>query len=99
MSPSALPLISEQDYPRFQQIIQELRHTSYEEWHDDHLKSIAYRRPRNGFEEIPVSPAEFDGWLKEHRQAVHLELLWAFAEGKAERLAKSSAAGSSFMGR
>ena len=96
MPPSALPLISEQDYPRFQQIIQELRHTTYEEWHDDHMKSVAYRRPRNGFEEIPVSPAEFDTWLKEHRQLVHLELLWVFAESKAARLVKPASVQRSF---
>ena len=83
MSPSALPLISERDYPAFQRMIQELIHTSYEEWLVDHQKAIAYRRPRNGFTEIPVSPEEFDSWLKANKEMVHLEMLWAFAEDKA----------------
>ncbi len=87
MSPSILPLISERDYPRFQQIIGELRATSFEEWHEDHAKSVAYRRPRNGYIEICISPDEFDTWLKENDKTSHLELLWAFAEDKAERLA------------
>jgi hypothetical protein len=89
MSPSALPLISERDYPKFQQIIGELRQTPYDEWMEDHAKSIAYRRARNGFTEICVSPDEFDFWLKENNKTSHLELLWAFAEDKAEQLAQS----------
>jgi hypothetical protein len=35
---------------------------------------------------VPVSPDEFNGWLKETEQACRLELLWAFADSKAERL-------------
>ena len=93
MSPSVLPLISERDYPAFQQMIAELRQTEYEEWLEDHAKSIAYRRSRNGSVEILVSPDEFDGWLKETGQPCHLELLWAFAEARAERL--SGTAGTS----
>lgn len=83
MPPSALPLISEADYPIFQRLIAELRHTSYEEWLGDHQKAIAYRQGRNGSTEIPVSPEAFVAWLKEHQEAAHLELLWAFAEYKA----------------
>ena len=89
MSPSALPLISARDYPGFQQMIAELRQTEHEEWLDDHAKAIAYRHSRNGSVEIPVSPDEFDGWLKETGQPCHLELLWAFAEAKAERLSRT----------
>nr|WP_294507379.1 hypothetical protein [uncultured Rhodopila sp.] len=95
MSPSALPLISEQDYPVFQQMIGELRQTTYEEWHEDHTKSIAYRRSRNGFAEIGVSPGEFDKWLKDNNKTGHLELLWVFAEDKAERLSRQPEAGGS----
>ena len=88
MVPSALPLISEQDYPRFQQMIRELLDTPYEEWRDDHAKSIAYRRSRNGSREISILPDEFAAWLKENQIAAHLELLWTFAEAKAERTAR-----------
>ncbi len=91
MSPSALPLISERDYPMFQRMIRELIHTSYEEWLDDHEKSIAYRRPRNGFVEIPVSPEEFERWVKAKQDAAHLEMLWAFAEDKAACLSPRGA--------
>jgi hypothetical protein len=90
MSPSALPLISERDYPAFQQMIAELRQTEYDEWTEDHAKSIAYRRLRNGSVEIPVSPDAFDGWLKATGQSCHLELLWAFAEAGAERLSRTA---------
>jgi hypothetical protein len=40
--------------------------------------------------EIPVSPDEFDFWLKETGQPCHLELLWAFAEAKAELLSRTA---------
>jgi hypothetical protein len=86
MSPSALPLIAEHDYPAFQRLIPELQQTTFAEWLDDHQKSIAYRRSRNGFAEIPVRADEFELWLKESKQLAHLELLWAFAEDKAARL-------------
>ena len=82
MSPSALPLIAEDAYPSFQRLIPELLHTTYEEWLSDHRTSIAYRQSRNGSTEIPVHLDEFDRWLKEHREAPHLELLWAFAEDR-----------------
>ncbi len=95
MSPSALPLISEQDYPIFQRMIGELRQTSYEEWHEDHTKAIAYRRSRNGFVEIGLSPDEFGKWLTDNNKTGHLELLWEFAEDKAERLARKPGAGGS----
>jgi hypothetical protein len=85
MVPSALPLISKQDYPTFQQMIRELLNTPYEEWHDDHARSVAYRRSRNGSREISISPDEFVAWLNENQTAAHLELLWTFAEAKAER--------------
>jgi hypothetical protein len=84
MPPSALPLISQRDFPRFQQIIGELVQTPYEEWADDHAKAIAYRLSRNGYMEIPVLPEEFEAWLTQTNQAAHLELLWVFAEEKAE---------------
>ncbi len=87
MPPSALPFISQRDYPRFQQIIGELVQTSYEEWADDHAKSVAYRRTRNGYMEVPILPYEFEGWLKQTSQASHLELLWVFAEENAEPVA------------
>jgi hypothetical protein len=48
MSPSALTLISEGDYPKFQQMIAELRQTEHTESLEDRAKSIAYRRSRNG---------------------------------------------------
>lgn len=83
MSPSPLPLIEEVDFPRFQRMIAELRNVTYEEWTDDHRRAIVYRVPRNGFKEVPVSPEEFDLWLKQTRNVAHLELLWAFAEEKA----------------
>jgi hypothetical protein len=86
MSPSALPLISERDYPAFQRMVPELRHTDYAEWSDDHGKAIAYRQSRNGSVEIPLSPEAFEGWLKEKRQVAHMELLWVFAEDKAAGL-------------
>jgi hypothetical protein len=89
MVPSALPLISREDFPKFQQIIRELLATTYEEWCDDHDKSVAYRRTRNGSREIRISPDEFAPWLKETQTAAHLELLWTFAEAKAERTPKS----------
>ena len=82
MSQSVLPLISERDYPRFQEMIRELGTTSYEEWRDDYAKAVAYRRARNGVREVPVLPEEFDGWLWNKQQAPHLELLWEFAESK-----------------
>lgn len=70
-------------------MIPELQNDSYEEWIDEHRKAVAYRRQRNGSTDIPVSPEEFDGWLKETNQAAHLELLWVYAEDKAARLAAS----------
>ena len=85
MSPSVLPLIVEADYPMFQRMIRDLLHMSYDEWVDDHKKAVAYRKSRNGSEEIRVSPAEFDWWLKENKKAAHMELLWACAEDKAAR--------------
>jgi len=85
MVPSALPLISKHDYPRFQQMIRELLNIHYEEWCDDHARSVAYRRTRNGSREIPISPDEFAAWLTDNQTAAHLELLWTFAEAKAER--------------
>jgi hypothetical protein len=85
MSPSALPLISQSDYPAFQQIIRELAYTSYQEWAEDHAKSVAYREARNGSREIPISPAEFQRWLDVNRQTAHLELLWVCAEDLAKQ--------------
>jgi hypothetical protein len=90
MSPSPLPWIEEADYPRLQQMIPELQHDSYSEWIDEHRKAVAYRRPRNGSTDVPVSPAEFDGWLKDTKQVAHLELLWVYAEDKAARLAQAT---------
>ncbi len=90
MPPSALPLISQRDYPKFQQIIGELAQTPYEEWAEDHAKSTAYRRARNGYMEVPLHPEEFEGWLKQTRQAGHLELLWVFAEEKAELISEAA---------
>jgi UDP-N-acetylglucosamine transferase subunit ALG13 len=89
MSQSALPLISERDFPAFQRMIPELRHTDYAEWLDDHKKAIAYRQPRNGYVEISFSPEEFDGWLKAKKEEAHMELLWAFAEDKAAGLSRT----------
>ena len=83
MSPSALPWFEEADYPRFQQMIPELKNDSYAEWVEEHRKAVAYRRPRNGSRDIPVSPHEFAAWLRETDQEAHLELLWVFAETKA----------------
>lgn len=83
MIPSALPLISEDDYPFFQRLIEELRHSSYEEWLGEHQKAVAYRQERNGYTEIPVSPGAFVAWVKERQEEAHLELLWVFAEDKA----------------
>ena len=83
MSQSILPLITATDYPAFQRMIPKLGLTSYDEWLDDHEKAIAYRRTRNGFLEIPVSPEAFDQWLKQNKQDPHMELLWTFAEDQA----------------
>jgi hypothetical protein len=85
MPQSALPLITELDYPEFQRIIQELRHVSYPEWSEEHDKAVAYRRTRNGSREIAISPEEFSSWLKEHQATAHLELLWVCVEDKAKR--------------
>lgn len=83
MSPSALPLITEADYPAFQRMIRELAQLSYEEWRDDHQKAITYRRSRNGSVEIPVLPEAFARWLAEKQEVAHLELLWAYVEDQA----------------
>jgi hypothetical protein len=83
MSPSALPLISERDYPAFQRMIPELLNTAYAEWLEEHKKAVAYRQSRNGFVEIPFSPWEFAAWLEVNGEAAHMELLWVFAEDKA----------------
>jgi hypothetical protein len=91
MPPSALPWIEETDYPRFQRVIAELQHTSYEEWAEDHRKAVAYRTPRNGSTDIPVSPDQFDLWLKQTQQAPHMELLWVYAEEKAAQLSVQEA--------
>jgi hypothetical protein len=72
----------------FQRLIPELKNDTYSEWIDEHRKAVAYRRPRNGSIDVPVSPDEFDGWLKETKQAAHLELLWVYAEDKAARLSQ-----------
>jgi hypothetical protein len=85
MSASALPLISEADYPGFQRLIPELEQVSYEEWAQDHEKAVAYRRTRNGSQEVAISPAEFDMWVKQNRLSAHLELLWACVEEKAKQ--------------
>jgi len=85
MSPSALPLISASDYPAFQLMIQELKHTSFEEWQEDHQRAVAYRKGRNGSQDIAVSPAEFGRWLELNQTAAHLELLWACAEDLAKQ--------------
>lgn len=84
MTPSCLPLITESDYPAFQRMIRELMHVSYQEWRDDHLKAVAYRRSRNGSREIALSPEAFDSWLRENRQEAHLELLWSCVEDISE---------------
>ncbi len=88
MGPSILPLIAEVDYAAFQRMIAELIAVSYQEWQDDHLKAIAYRRSRNGSREVAISPQEFEWWLRENRMAAHLELLWACVEDKAKRPAQ-----------
>jgi hypothetical protein len=88
MSPSALPWIEEADYPRFQRMIAELQKTSFEEWTEDHEKAVAYRRSRNGSTNVPITPEEFDAWLKENNETAHMELLWVFAEDKAAGVAK-----------
>ncbi len=85
MVPSILPWIAAADYPAFQRMIHDLRSVSYEEWADDHTKAVAYRKTRNGSQEVRVSPAEFDWWLKENKQTAHMELLWVCAENKAAR--------------
>jgi hypothetical protein len=85
MPPSALPLIEETDYPRFQRVIAELRHMPFEEWAEDHRRAAAYRLPRNGSTNVPVLPDEFDLWLKQTKQVAHMELLWTYAEEKAAR--------------
>jgi hypothetical protein len=66
-------------------MIHDLRHVSFEEWVDDHNKAVAYRKARNGSQEIRVSPAEFECWLRENKQSAHMELLWVYAEDKAAR--------------
>ena len=88
MSPTALPCIPEADYPRFQRIIPELQQTTYQEWADEHRKAVAYRRSRNGTSEITFSPEEFEAWLKRNGTPAHLELLWVYAEEKAEHMAQ-----------
>ena len=88
MSPSPLPLITESDFPGFQRIIRELDQVSYHEWVDDHVKAVAYRRSRNGSQEIAISPEEFDLWLKEHEMSPHLELLWVCVEDKAKGISQ-----------
>jgi hypothetical protein len=85
MPPTALPWIEEPDFPRFQRLIAELRHMSFEEWADDHRRAAAYRVPRTGSTNIPVRPDEFEAWLKQTRQVAHMELLWTFAEEIAEQ--------------
>jgi hypothetical protein len=82
---SVLPLIMASDYLAFQRMIHDLHHKSYEEWADDHKKAVAYRKPRNGSQEIRISPAEFEWWLQENKQSAHMELLWVCAEDKAAR--------------
>ncbi len=79
---SALPLLAESDYTRFQQLIAELRHMSYEEWADDHRKAVAYRIPRNGYTEVTILPTDFEQWLQQTKQEAHMELLWVYAETK-----------------
>jgi hypothetical protein len=83
---SALPLLTESDYPGFQRLIPELRDISYQEWSEEHQKAVAYRRSRNGSREIAVSPEEFSRWLQDNAMTAHLELLWACIEDKAKRL-------------
>jgi hypothetical protein len=85
MLPSALPLISQTDYAVFQRMIPELDQIPYDEWSDDHVKAVAYRKSRNGSQEIAISPQEFEMWLKHHQVEAHLELLWACVEDKAKQ--------------
>jgi hypothetical protein len=80
MSPSALPLIAESEYPAFQRLVPELMQTSFEDWLDDHKKAIAYRKARNGFVEVPLSAEGFSTWLPAQETSPHLELLWVYAE-------------------
>jgi hypothetical protein len=83
MTPSCLPLIIESHYPGFQRMIKELMHVSYQEWREDHVKAVAYRRSRNGSREVPIAPEEFDSWLKKNGLEAHLELLWSCIEDMA----------------
>lgn len=84
MTPSCLPLITESDYPAFQRMVTELMQVSYQEWRDNHLKAVAYRRSRNGSHEIALTPEAFNSWLKKNRVEAHLELLWSCVEDIAE---------------
>ena len=88
MPPSILPLIAECDFSAFQQMIPEYRGLTFAEWRDDHLRVVAFKRWLNGSVEIPISPDEFDAWLKESKQVVRFELLWRFAKAKAARLSR-----------
>jgi hypothetical protein len=83
MIPTTLPWIREDDFPRLQQIIPELRCTTFVEWQDDHQKAEDYRRQRNGSIRMPVTPNAFAEWLEETGQSPHLELLWVYAEAVA----------------
>jgi hypothetical protein len=80
MTPTTLPWIRADDFPRLQQIIPELQNTTFAEWQEDHEKAVAYRRPRNGSAMIPVVPSGFAEWLGKTGQTAHLELLWVYAE-------------------
>lgn len=80
MAPTALPQITEADFALFQRIIPELQNTSYDEWADEHRRAVAYRTPRNGSTDVPVSPHAFEEWLRSTQQPAHLELLWVYAE-------------------
>jgi hypothetical protein len=92
LPPSSLPLISEADYPGFQQMIPELDQVSHDEWSQDHVKAVAYRKPRNGSHEVAISPPEFDMWLKQNKMTAHLELLWACVEDKTAHTALAATA-------
>ena len=83
MPPTVLPWLTEGDYPRLQSLIPELQKVTYAEWADDHRRAMLYRQSRNGSVDIPVSPEAFDAWAREAGQAIHLELLWIYAEAKA----------------
>ena len=85
MPPSILPLISEEEYPGFQHLIPEITAVTYEEWQQDHNKAVAYRKTRNGSQEVPISAQDFDWWLKQNRLEAHLELLWVYVEDLAKR--------------